>query len=209
MNSSHSLWTRLAKLIPIPSVHQQLNDNFAILIRGDCSTANNNSPPLFAYYGIDLKAQQVPCRSRHDEYCATVTKCRDSQRPLLYVVRQSCENQLRALDQIELPGLQPQRSNIVHLVPRPHHICLDYGIVDLFRSEGPEVKKATHQLRGKNIIYLGQLVQLSEEELLGYSFMDRAILQTMREALTKYGFKFGASIPWWNREFEASSQLSR
>jgi len=153
-------------------------------------------PELFLRAGIMLPLQKPPppgskIRSYFEELTANIGPI------LLDVSRQSNASSRQLLFLFMLPT----RTSVVRFAPKASHIYLDYGVYDMFRDV-PHVALAAAKLEAKRVHVLGQLVQLSEERVRAFSFIDDGIIATMREYLAPLGLDFGMRIPSWYRTFK-------
>jgi hypothetical protein len=108
---------------------------------------------------------------------------------------------ISAIDcQLTLPFAMPQRPNIVRFLPRHQYSCLAYGVYDTFENV-PEAAKAAQQLEANHIFLIGQLVQLTEEQVRAFPFMNDTIIRVMKDELEVAGLGFGTRVPSWNKRF--------
>ncbi|UGY07436.1 hypothetical protein [Bradyrhizobium quebecense] len=114
-------------------------------------------------------------------------------------VRQTCS----ILTQLSLP-LKPQRPTVVRMVPGHRYAYLNYGVYDAFKTV-PSVAGAATRLERRGIFVLGQLVQMSENDLRGYGFMSDEIISDMKAHLATVKLGFGMRAPAWNRSFTSLS----
>jgi hypothetical protein len=96
--------------------------------------------------------------------------------------------------------MNPQPSNVVRFAPRNRHAYLNYGVYDVLRDV-PSAAKAGLVLQQRGVYLLGQLVQMTEEELLSVPSIDAPAIEGMKDRLGKIDFGFGMRIPSWNRNF--------
>lgn len=97
---------------------------------------------------------------------------RKTNASLRYVVVSGNLHHIRVVDcQLTLPFAPPHPLNIVRFVPPHRRGFLDYGVYDSFRNV-PGAGHAAHQLEAMRIYLVGQLVQLTEEQVRAYPFMD-------------------------------------
>jgi hypothetical protein len=89
-------------------------------------------------------------------------------------------------------------NNIVQYVSQPRQMYLDYGVYDTFRDE-PGLVNPSRKLERQGIRLIGNLVQMSREELATFSFLDADTLDQMEAQLALAGLRFGMNIPWWGR----------
>jgi hypothetical protein len=104
--------------------------------------------------------------------------------------------------QLDLPLPVPQRPQIVRIVPALRRAFLDYGVYDQF-CEVADAARAALALEKSGVYLLGQLVQLTEERMLAYPFVDSAILAAMKSNLAKIDLCFGMRHPAWTRRMQS------
>ena len=90
-------------------------------------------------------------------------------------------------------------TNVVRFAPRHTHAYLDCGIYEVLRSD-PRLVKVAEALEAEHIYVLGQLVQLSEERISEFDFLDASTREILRNYLIDTtGLNFGMRIPSWSR----------
>jgi len=156
--------------------------------------------PLFAASESWLPPQISPnLRERISHYLGR--RKGDQSSPLMLIF--DAKSYARWPDcQLPLPLAPPRRSNIVRFAPRHRYPYLDYGVYDTFRSV-PEVAKAALKLEANQILLLGQLVQLSEEQVRAFSFMKEDTLRIMKVELAAMGLGFATRVPSWNKRLDS------
>jgi hypothetical protein len=122
---------------------------------------------------------------------------------LQFVERRSNVRAMRA----DLGGIVPSQeplelvsglNNVFYMaIARSHH-NLDLDSQDMF-ADYPDARRAAIRLERHGIILVGQLVQLTEAELLKLKFMSPEIIAEMKEQLWSVRLRFGMSVPFWNR----------
>jgi hypothetical protein len=111
-------------------------------------------------------------------------------------------------DQFPLPFMTPKRPQIVRLIPKTRYGCLDYGVRAFF-SESPSAAKLARKLETKGILYLGQLLQMSEDDVRATGTGDQAAIDAMKRELGRAGLGFDTRAPDWTREYENSCRATR
>jgi hypothetical protein len=100
--------------------------------------------------------------------------------------------------QLALP-LQPIRSsNVVRLVPRTRLEHLGYAVCDIFFN----VREARAVARGfakQKVWYVGQLVQLTSEQVKAFPFMTDELYEILEAKLKEHKLGFGCLVPSYNR----------
>jgi hypothetical protein len=100
--------------------------------------------------------------------------------------------------QLALP-LQPHRpSNIVRLVPRTRLSHLGYAVCDLFCNV-PDARKVARGFAKQKVWYVGQLVQLSPEQIKAFPFMTDELYTILEAKLKEHKLGFGSLVPSYNR----------
>jgi hypothetical protein len=150
---------------------------------------------LFSYFGIELPERVPPSLS---ERVLLYFACRPRLGNASLILLSLSKSSRYATTQLLLPLGKPQRRFPVRFVPRNRRVYLDYGVYDTFRNL-PEVAKTALKLEAKGFNLVGQLVQLSEEQVRAFSFIDERTLKRMKDHLAKVAFCFGMEISFWNR----------
>jgi hypothetical protein len=109
--------------------------------------------------------------------------------------------------QLSLPLSPPRRPNVVRLVPPLRRAFLDYGVYDQF-YDLPGAAKAALKLEENGIFLLGQLLQMSDDAILAFPFMNETILETMKKDLARFDLSFGMRHPAWNRRYRSVFAVS-
>lgn len=97
---------------------------------------------------------------------------------------------------------QPRRPTVVRLIPPRRNVYLDYGVYDVFRRV-PGAARPALRLQKNGILLLGQLVQLSEEEVRAMAAVNDDMLSRMKRHLATIDFGFDMRAPAWEREYRA------
>lgn len=103
--------------------------------------------------------------------------------------------------QLSLPLEPSHRPGVFHIVPAIRRALLDYGVYDQFRDI-PDAAGPALRLEYNGVCMLGQLVQMSEEALRCYPFIDDCALTAMKANLAKFDLCFGMRHPAWNRRMK-------
>jgi hypothetical protein len=109
--------------------------------------------------------------------------------------------------QLTLPFDPPRRPNVVRIVPPIRRAFLDYGVYDQFCEE-PKAARAALKLESSGVFVLGQLLQMSEERVRAFPFINDAALETMKANLKKVDLCFGMRDPQWNRRMRSVVAIS-
>jgi hypothetical protein len=156
---------------------------------------NRITADLFSNVGIMLPFQLTPrLNSKIHSYLS-----RASSRPILLEVHRHYD--FGGDNQFPFAFAAPTPTAVIKFAPRASHVYLDYGVFETFRDV-PLVALAAAKLEAKRIHVLGQLVQLSEQRLRAFSFMNEIIVTKMREHLAPLCLDFGMCIPSWYRSFK-------
>lgn len=89
-------------------------------------------------------------------------------------------------------------SKVVRLVPPRLQQWLSYTLKDLSASE-PELADTVRQLERSGVTYLGDLVQMSEDQLRALPFMSEQSLAGIRTFLSRARLGFDSALTRWNR----------
>jgi len=102
--------------------------------------------------------------------------------------------------QLSLPLMVSSNATVLRIAPRRRYAYLDYGVYDVFRdlplAAGPALR-----LEAKGVSILGQLVQLSENEVRTLASVDEETIDAIKRRLALVGFGFDMRVPDWNREY--------
>ena len=92
-------------------------------------------------------------------------------------------------------------NNVIKLAPRSSHPYLNYGVYDILRIDRKLVKPAL-RLEQRYIFAIGQLVQLTEEQVQAFEFINDETFDRMRAQLNKMKLDFGMRIPSWTKRVQ-------
>jgi hypothetical protein len=164
-------------------------------------TPSDLCPTLYSLAGISLPIHERPAIS--ERYLASFASYSASQPRLLTTGRRGTDNIPIAFKfcQLHLPFTNARPQAFVRLAPRSSHIYLDYGVYDTFRDV-PRAAKAARKLEANRIYVLGQLVQLTEDQIREFHFIDNETIEVMKRHLATIKFSFGMRIPSWYSEFK-------
>jgi hypothetical protein len=104
--------------------------------------------------------------------------------------------------QLPLPLACPRRTNVVRFAARRRIPYLDFGVYDTFQHIAG-AKAAALKLESREIFVIGQLVQMTEEQVRSLAFVDDEALRLMKEELAAMGLGFGCRVPSWTRRYQA------
>jgi hypothetical protein len=102
---------------------------------------------------------------------------------------------------LPFPSTKENANNVIDFPPSERFDYLTYGVYDTFRGN-PLLKKAGLKFERHGYYVLGQLVQLTEDRVRAFSFLDSAILCQISEHIRPLGLRFGMYLPTWNRRFK-------
>jgi hypothetical protein len=80
--------------------------------------------------------------------------------------------------------------------PRAARETLDRDVLD-FVSRSPDLKEFAFLLADRGCVYVGQLVQLEEDQALRVARGDKRLVWEMREKLAYSGLAFGLNADDW------------
>lgn len=103
-------------------------------------------------------------------------------------------------------------SSIVYLdkcaIPRWSEGALNREITGFFWRE-PKLRNLCSQLYRRDIRYLGDLIKMTEGDLLDYPGMDQNKLELVKERISSFGFTLGMRTPGWHRPSESFASILR
>jgi len=163
-------------------------------------------PDLFAWSGIALPLGLAPSA------LAPIRAYFSAMRPENRAVLLNLEFQDYIPDvsipfQLRFSFMRPTRPVVVRLAPRASHAYLDYGVHDMFRDM-PELASVARKLEYNDVYVLGQLVQLPEERLRAFPFINDEVIQNLRRRLVPLGLDLEMQIPSWYRKFRHLLKVS-
>jgi len=151
--------------------------------------ASKLASPLYRFYGIRFS---MPRWRFAPEAPVTADK-----KPWLHLILSpNLRPKVRALAQIQfhLPELFSGR--VVQLVPRDRYPALDRHFPSLTRHD-EKLSALAVRLAQLHKLRLGDVVQLSIEEVLTLNGNDHASLMRLEELLGEFGLRLGMSAPHW------------
>jgi hypothetical protein len=133
---------------------------------------------------------------------------KQTDRPLRLVLVSDAQTVVTFPDrQLPLPLELPRRPSLARIVPAIRRAFLDYGVYEQFRDE-PESFDAALQLEKSGIYMLGQLIQMSEDQLRAYSFINDRVLQSMKANLARFDLGLDTRHPPWNRRMKSIAAVN-
>jgi predicted DNA-binding WGR domain protein len=97
---------------------------------------------------------------------------------------------------IQAASAQVPASDVVTVVPRTKHGLLDQTIAGVFARDA-ELSELSLDLAGHGIRYVGQLVQLGLDDLLGVTGGRRGEIGRLEDRLRAMGLNLGSKTPRW------------
>lgn len=160
---------------------------------------------LFSDCRLSIK-RPPSLRERISEYFSRLRA--ESRRPLHVVVVPDKQRDVCCRDcQLTLPFEFPPPSTPVHIVPALRRAFLDYEIYDIFHDI-PDVARAALRLEKKGVRMLGQLVQMSPEDVRRHSFIGDQAFAAMEARLAEIDLRFGMRHPAWNRQMRKAFAMN-
>jgi hypothetical protein len=159
---------------------------------------------LFARVGIRAPPAPTSRPSKIRQYFLAIQPHRAS---LLFAIAGARQAALDPfLTQLSLPLMMPPPPAVLRMTPSHRHPYLDHGVYDAFKTV-PTVVRAAMKLEKHGILVLGQLVQMSEDDLRSYAFIDDVIIAEMKAHLAAIKLGFEMRAPAWNRRFAGSGAV--
>jgi hypothetical protein len=158
------------------------------------------TPDLFSVSNVDAPESVAPDISIFARYFALWFGTRNKPLVMLARLGEALSKSDHHL-QLFLPLPSPRPPNIVRLLRRDRYNFLDYGVHDTF-YDVPEAAAAALKLEREGIYVLGQLLQMVEDDLRAFSFMDEASVSAMKRRLATIDLTFGMRAPAWNRSYK-------
>ena len=150
----------------------------------------------------------IPC-TNHSKILQYFLATRSKRKNLLFLVggmRQAAAQLMPSSTQLTLQLITSQRPSVVRLAPRNCYSYLNHGVHDVFKTV-PSVTHAAIKLERRGIFVLGQLVQMSEDDLRRFPFLNAAIVEDMKSHLATVNLAFGMRAPAWNRSFRSQMEF--
>lgn len=88
-------------------------------------------------------------------------------------------------------------NEVVTLIPRSHHGYLDIAILDFFRSDRALFNLARRVSYSRGLSYIGELVQLSREQLAPFALYDQRYLDRLEGELSNVNIGLNARAAGW------------
>lgn len=93
--------------------------------------------------------------------------------------------------------LKDEFSNVVGFVPRSRSIALAYFAFDFFANLGKEAQRSCRRLQRHGYYYLGDVISLSEVEIVTIGAASPALVSEMSGTLAQIDLRFGTRTPLW------------
>lgn len=93
--------------------------------------------------------------------------------------------------------LNSEFTNVVGFVPKSRSIALSYFAFDFFSHLGKDVQWACRRLQKHGYFFLGDVISLSEEEIVASGVASQELVVKMSETLASIDLRFGSRTPLW------------
>lgn len=152
------------------------------------ATGDLGGLPLFSYYGLGCTLEQ----NISEVAKLTDSISRNTQLVMLMYFNIKTEKHARQTE-FDFMKQDFEKNNVARLLPREHASRLNYGVYDTLRDL-PAVRKAAIKLEECGYYTVRELISASETELRALPFMTDAIMEDIKENLSRKGLGLGTKI---------------